>query len=135
MKLKFFTILVLCLTLISCSTTFQTSKIQNYEWNEIKENYSPITKVYNTDVDFKLNKKKIEFSIEGDETKIHIIEIESMIETKDVETVTYINVYMGVLDKKYNCKVVYYKDKETIIIFGDGDSSDRYQSFIIFGNG
>jgi len=123
------------MVLMGCSTTFQTSKIQNYEWNAEQEDYTPTTFIYNRDCDFKFNKKKILFSIEDDENGIetHIIEIASMIETKNIETVEYINVYRGILDNEQYCKVAYYKSQNIVIVFG-GKVEDRYTTFLIFGN-
>lgn len=131
-KLKFFSILVFCMVLMGCSTTFQTSKVQNYEWSEGDEDYIAVTQVYTISTDFKINKKYIEFSISGDSVKTHNVEILSMVETKDIKTVETINVYLGRLDNEFNCKVLFYKNRNIIIIFGD-EGDTRYQSFFIFG--
>lgn len=131
-KLKFFSILVFCMVLMGCSTTFQTSKVQNYEWSEGDEDYIAVTQAYTISTDFKINKKYIEFSISGDSVKTHNVEILSMVETKDIKTVETINVYLGRLDNELNCKILFYKNRNMVIIFGD-EGSTRYQSFLIFG--
>lgn len=107
-KLKIFSILVFCMVLMGCSTTLETTKMQNYGWNPSVENYTPVTFAYEREAEFKINKRKSEFSYENEEGERDSFEIEviSMVEIQDLQPVQNIEVYKGILNNEVACKVI-----------------------------
>lgn len=134
-KLKILSILLSLMVMASCSTTFKTTKAQNFKWDYKIEDYKESTSIYEREAKFKLNKRKIKFKVEGDKSDIdtHVIEVRSV----DNQKGKNITIYKGILDGEFPCKLVHNhnNDSNFIAIFGDRDLDiNRYTFFIIFGD-